>query len=530
MTKLDYEIGDVGFLVQQIGELYSSPQNAFKEYSVNSVDAFQENIGDTKKLSKLEIGIVVNQTNGSILMQDNGVGMTYEFLSTIPQRIGLSTKRGLADLRGEKAFGMLAYQRFAEEMEVYSRSVEEGSGDINFLRMIAKQKQYEAKKVDEWFVGNTEYGTQIRFTGIPSEYIKRYFQPGKLKKTLSEIFSPLLREDFLNIKVGYLYKDGTMQKLEIVEPIDYSGDRIANEKFQINYVKHKQPKGGNGKIIVHVDPDRKNGLVNVYNKGILVGNVSLLEELPENPWKTGKVIGEINEDFMTLIPSREGYVAQPKKRSLFVEKIRNLEQTVKSELKTSNQDKTKNENEQYAQKILDTIRDSYQKIIGNYFNKSSLTKGKRGDPEDEVEDDPTTTTKTRMYGKRNNPTEKPGRPTVKSKPGGRKEKVRKGKTNQGNFIVEFDQFDLEENNLQSKLGLVGNVIMINTDHENYQLVKTKTSKDMQRYLGLAISKEIAYSDFKRKIEKEKLPPIEQGHILTELTMGLYQAICGNLKL
>ena len=53
MTKLDYEIGDVGFLVQQIGELYSSPQNAFKEYSVNSVDAFQENIGDTKKLSKL---------------------------------------------------------------------------------------------------------------------------------------------------------------------------------------------------------------------------------------------------------------------------------------------------------------------------------------------------------------------------------------------------------------------------------------------------------------------------------------------
>ena len=34
----------------------------------------------------------------------------------------------------------------------------------------------------------------------------------------------------------------------------------------------------------------------------------------------------------------------------------------------------------------------------------------------------------------------------------------------------------------------------------------------------------------KAVDKNKLPPIEQGHTLTELTMGLYVALCNDLKL
>jgi len=117
MPEKDIQFPDKGFILQQIGT-YDHPHDAFKEYLSNSIDSRSGN-------NVVNINVVVDRDKGLLVVEDDGEGMSFNFLESVPERVGESAKRGIKDKIGRKAVGLFSYHTFGPPSEIglYTREI-----------------------------------------------------------------------------------------------------------------------------------------------------------------------------------------------------------------------------------------------------------------------------------------------------------------------------------------------------------------------------------------------------------------------
>lgn len=510
--KIEYKIPNAGFVLDQIQHLYSSPHLAFKEYLSNSID----NHGN-------EIKIYVSKANNLLIIQDNGTGMSIADLEKIPQSIGTSSKRGIESARGEKAFGLLAYPSLgANQCQIFSKNSPD-SRTYNYLRM--NKDNLEDAFVDEMSGDSLldseiefEKGTRVVLNGISEDIINRYFTPSVIKDFVGDMFAPLLRRGVVEVTVGY---SGKKTKLIPVEAPQYLGEKVLEDIIQHEYNKDGKKIVGEIELRLFVNSKGTNDKVRHYNKGVKVLNsLSFYDELSEMPWESGKLLGEVNENFLTLIPSREAPVRTGSRYEFFINTLKESEDYLNEEIDRLKVNYEKHECEDFANNFLRAIDAVVRDMREQY---PSWVRGKEGDEKKKVIEEGGEGS-THMGEKSASEPDEHNRSAVKPDERGKEDFIRRARKVISSFYQpKFEVFGLEKQNLRSELDTVFNHIKINIGHPEY---KERSKKDERnKYVALILSKEIAYGEFKQLIERSEIKDsaraVEQAHNLTEIITEFY---------
>lgn len=309
--KVPYELKNTDFVIGQISQLYAAdPVGALKEYVTNSIDAFSDASLKGQKI-KARIGVVINKEDGTVTVQDNALGMSYDFLSQIPRSIGESSRRGIKEMRGEKAFGMLAYCGFGQSADVLTRTSND-NGSYSNLVMRRDELSADVGRLESRVVKAAvrfDTGTRVTVSGVPRKTIEDYFTPQKLKHALGETYEPLLRSNEVEIYVGW---HGRNERLEKVEPSEHKGEPVLSD---LSPTSKKIIRLGNGshvagelEVNLWLNPDGLNEKVGFYSKGVRAfDNIGKLKEL-DDLWSSGKLGGYVNANFVSLTPERAGVI------------------------------------------------------------------------------------------------------------------------------------------------------------------------------------------------------------------------------
>ena len=518
-TVIPYKIGDSQFVIDQIARLYSHPHLAFKEYISNSID--------NKTTDLLEIGIVVNKKDGRIIIQDNGHGIDIESLAKIPTSIGFSSKRGFKTSIGEKGFGLLAYPSVgASQCQVFTRI--ENDSMINYLQMIKGKDSaiVEQKSPSELLYGDFAHGTQVVLHGISEDFISRYFTPSHIKSLVSSTFSPLLRNNIVKVKVGYL---GKGEKLIPIQPQEYSGEQVLEDKVEIEYIKDDKLNKGILEFYLFINPKGTSEKVNYFNKGVLVlKSISSLDELSDLPWSSGKLSGEINEDFLSLIPSREAPIREGAKFNAFIDLLKEQEEYLNEEINRLKIRATRHRCSEFATQFLKAIDAIYKELSFTSpppRSRTSSSTGFSGDSTKNLESN--IQNNTEHQDSKENSSEKPIGNTMRQSSVKQQENESVVKIPRTRRIISalytphFDSFDLDKNHLRSELDHTYGHVRINQEHDDFMAAQSNPDKKaLDRYIGLLLSKEIAIGELSKRTEQGVGIP-HDDHTLSEMVAEIY---------
>lgn len=313
MENVALRIANEKAVLRQLFSLYGAdPVTGLKEYVSNGVDA--KISGQT-----VTIGIVVNKNDGTVIIQDNGLGMSYHKLRSLPESIGESASRLDPSKRGEKALGLLAFGGFGERATIVSRQY--GGADPFGVLMLDKADVKASVRELTALNGlgpEFSHGTRVAIYGVKRQTIEHYFQPAKLRGALQEVYDPMLRRGELVLSVGW---QGKTEKLESVDEIArrgvYFGDHNLVTPSLVVPKLGCAPVQGGVELYFFIDGDNSTGKIGVYNKGVrVIPSITSIREFNRSPWNSGRVDGSIDEDFCELIPSRDGYVRDQRFESL----------------------------------------------------------------------------------------------------------------------------------------------------------------------------------------------------------------------
>lgn len=521
MVRVGYKIGDQVFVIQQIQSLYGHPHKAFREYISNSVD-------NREGANVENIEIIINKPQQQIIIQDDGAGMDVEELRRIPASIGLSSKKGIETARGEKGFGMLAYPSCgARECIVYSRNVN-SHGTLTGRLMMREDRSWA--DVDQIDYKNLPFepfniGTRVILGGISERTFKHYFNLSQIKNMISETFSPLLRKGVIEVKIRQAGK--RKYSPQIVDPLEYNGKLVLDDTASLSYRKDKQNKEGHIDFYLFINPEGRNEKVRHYNKGVKVlDSVSVLDELSNLPWASGKLTGEIDEDFLTLNPERDAINREggrnAKRYIFFVDTLKSLEDKLRGEVERHKTIARRTKLEKFAYEFVRNLDYVYREMKGKM---PVLVLGKEGDEVKKVRLDKSKDKgSTRMGGERDGESSNIGREVVIEDERGEERPVRRARRILSSaYEFDFVDFETKQQSLRSELDEIYSRIRINTSHPEYkQTSESGDEKVLNRYISLLISKEIACAEFRRLCKEGLINPVENVHFLSEIFAEFYQ--------
>jgi hypothetical protein len=513
MTTGKVKISNPEFVIEQIGRGYSSVSDAFKEYTTNAVDAIIQD----PNLKKGSIDIIVNKNQRWALIQDNGIGMNYQKLSNVMERIGDSVKRYDKQSRGEKGLGNLAFMTFADNLTFVSKSGDDESNLVNLLRLDSSLNYYVnplrpedlgLPEIVKELTSRISHGTIVYFKDLDERILEKNFLPSKLEMLMSEMYTPILKSDKISIKISYIGKDSKIKSVE-PGPLDFGDEPYLDTSIEVADVRLKDSKIGKGKIdfFIVINPQGSNDKIRVYHRGIKVSGdlscVNLLDK--QEPWNSGKLRGYIDDDFLTLNLPRNSFEFNENFK-LWLPKIEEMGEFLGVELKKYRSKKDK-EAYEIADKVIGAIDVIYKQLeLSKFFAKKRKPK-KEGGKEEEPETP-----------------EEPGTPEPPSSPRGPRRTLP--------FRPDFDGFGLDEASLRSKV--VGKFIKINTNHPDYKkYYEGKDELDGADYLLDLMSKEIGFVAAKNLLtenEDERLSVDEVVRKTKEIASNIYYGAQKQLEL
>jgi len=277
-------------------------------------------------------------------------------------------------MRGEKAFGILAYCGFGDRAHVVTRTVHD-NGSYSFMRMEKDSLEAELDHVDEKIVERQmgpgfREGTRVKIFGVNRQTIDNYFTPAKLKYAIGEMYDPILRSKDAEIHIGWNGKD---QRLEQVKPVHRKGGIVLSDLVETpeKVIKLKDDTHVVGELEVQLwlDPDEQHGKVGFYNKGVKVlDSIARLNEFDSSPWNSGRLSGYINANFCKLMPGRDGIV-RDKGFECLMQLLKTYEPKLKELVKQAEDESTKKN----SSAIIEQIREELGEIYTNSPNP--FTKG-----------------------------------------------------------------------------------------------------------------------------------------------------------
>ncbi len=526
--QVDFQIKGIGYAISQIGGAYERPDSALKEPISNSIDS--------RLKEGVSIGLIVNKEDRNILESDNGRGMSLDELKSIPQSIGYSQKRFQGDKIGRRQFGFLAFLSFARGCRIISRKVGQESGTYNFLHLqreeIEGQKptaSYDvlnAKQIKDLGLVPIENGTYVLIDGIEKEDLfDKYFSPPKLARLFGELYSPLIREGEVTITVkGTGYRN---RKPIQVEEIRYSGEKVLEEVIEVEYTGKDEKTGekiekiGNIDILIYIDSEASGGKVGHYNNGLrIMPSLTRLEEFNHAPWNTGKLVGEVNEDFLPINLSNTAALPNSRRLEIFQDALRRYETNLNSRIKRLVVSRQKSKEEEFAEQLLRHFDIAYKDFYDGISSLSMGSKPQEKQPKGVIHG--VVERGIRSKGRRKIGREQ-GRDTGKKDFG-------KGikKTLSRNYSVSFEPFDIEENHKMSRLDEYMGVIAINTSHSEFENLESE--KDKKIYSSSLIATRIAQGELTKVRGNEILDEETGVEWMVDLREHLYQHALRSLNL
>ncbi len=185
-----FQINLGGIIDLLSNHLYSGPEVFVRELMQNATDA----ITARQKLEKGFVGDIRMEIHSSkgkpptVMMSDNGIGLTPEEVHTFLATIGLSSKRALegesqTDFIGQFGIGILSCFVVSDAITVYSKSAK---ADTKAVEWKAKPDgTYTLKEIDR----DLEPGTQVWLTAKAG--CEEHFDPARVKE-LAKHFGGLL--------------------------------------------------------------------------------------------------------------------------------------------------------------------------------------------------------------------------------------------------------------------------------------------------------------------------------------------------
>jgi|ETNmetMinimDraft_2_1059921.scaffolds.fasta_scaffold13666_2 hypothetical protein len=492
MTKGNLQISEQGqnrLIVEMAGQYGTRPIDALKEYVTNAVDA----------LSGVENGLVsvlLKPDINSIVVQDNGMGMSTEELERLPISIGESAKYDKVDQRGEKGVGLLAFGSLGMRMHIISR---QSRGDqYGYLRYeISKNKEnitYELSSVNDRdmhnFGGSFNYGTQI-LINVDEKKFRNKFKSTLVKGELQEIYHPLLCED----EIGFELEVGDKKRERILAKRP-RGASIIDEDVSFQTRKAKDLVDHVFHVNLNFDKDTDSGRIGVYSKGVMVYKsiLDLDEDLIQGCelWKCRQLKGYIDDPNLTLTIGRDKIDSQRNSNAYngLVEMLVSLDDLywpgVEERLEKSRTEKDR--------KLIHTIHSKLQRVF-EYENLDPLNKKAKPESEKQTID----------WGVHEDKTE--------NVPERRKRKKRTSPFG----MPELSNFEIGERDLRSRLeDRTGEApfIRINEGHEDYQkiVVEKPQSAEAELYIVRAMAGPMALWESTKAVEDGSTYVSTEQHI------------------
>ena len=286
MAKVKLHTGTGVFAV--LANVCRNPQEALKQFVENAADAIEQASAQGGRISiKLKYepsgnGHVQN-TLKSIVIEDNGVGMSQEKMHQVLGRIGDSEKINLA-LRGEQGIGILAFALIAEEIHLAS-GVEEGKPSSCLVlkrswlksgraEIIARCPSHEHKR----------RGTTVFLEGILPE-IAPQLSKARIREYLGQQFASDLRANLYEMTISDDHES------EAIHPQHFRGVKVMSTSL---------PLGRSRSVFIelYVLPWEVNdAVVGLYGRGgTRICSLTDLPDFKEVPWADRRLEGYIRCD------------------------------------------------------------------------------------------------------------------------------------------------------------------------------------------------------------------------------------------
>jgi hypothetical protein len=315
MEKTTLEIGNVQNVLLILGSLYS-PVDAASEYFANSMDAHAKNI---------EI-LFGKDTKGSyVLFSDDGDGIDYDGLRRVAKNIGNSIKKieTNSDSIGQFGIGILGFVTFGDEMHIVSRKnatdilseLIVNKGIVDCVIETSKRKNLKLSK---------DHGTDV--------YIYYKEKTPLRSNHLVTHISEKYRHSLLKNPINAIVKTGRNRTYEI-RAFVIRGTSIYSHKFKTNY----------GDITFQIylsDYEASNSPIKIIRKGVVICNLTDIDEFKRNPWNHKKITGEIIFDSLEITADRKSVLQNDPQFDIFKEKVLFIEKTIDSYIEEQKRQKT----------------------------------------------------------------------------------------------------------------------------------------------------------------------------------------------
>lgn len=303
----EIEFPKKGNVMRLLGEVYEDIRDALGEFISNAEDA---------EASAVRMHLL---GRSRIVVEDNGTGMTREELRTVPTRVGDSIRALQEGKIGEKGIGILGFQAFADRCSIISRA--RGSKGTWKLSLVAGDPRFRVSSVAH---GLPRSGTQVVIAGIRTGRT-RVFAKKSLIAWLQTKYRSSLQERRFRLEV----LDGSERV--ILRPAGYGGVPVKLSPVRTRY--------GPVKVNLFVSPMATSFRVGIVHRGRrVIRDATDLPELDHEPWRSGKVQGEIACDFCKQTTGRAGFVRDDKRYEAWVEAVRRIEGPVSKALSRAQED------------------------------------------------------------------------------------------------------------------------------------------------------------------------------------------------
>jgi hypothetical protein len=298
------EIGDVTKAIFHLGNVYEDPRDALAEFITNSIDA---------RATQIVVQLHRRGAKGSIEITDDGDGMTASDLSRIARSLCDSIKADDERTVGEKGIGILGFQEIADECEIVSRTARQPA--THTLHLKKGTREYTIVEAGK---KPPVQGTAVRLSGVEKSRMRQF--------TLAKLDEHLKRK----FRVHLLAGDVRITVVEGRKAVHVQPDHYKGVPFFVNEVRTQY---GDIRLDLYVNPSGRSESVAVYHKGNLVlDSITQLDEFAGDPWASGKVTGEISNDFNKPTTGRSGFMHHSKKWPVWVQGIRGIEAQLQAEV------------------------------------------------------------------------------------------------------------------------------------------------------------------------------------------------------
>ena len=347
MVYIRPEIGRIGQerAILEVGDIYTDPLLAFKEYVTNGVDAIYRRMREEKGFSGGVLDIKIDPSNGRVVVSEDGIGMPVDRVRALPASIFAGDKLGRPDERGEKGIGLLSFismggRNRGTNVDIISRVARQGNyGHLNYSvkdgRLYPDFSTLTEGDVEKLFFGGFEQGTRVVLNLNRAIFNDHFKNPVDIRKFLRDTYNPLLINNNVLVCLEDMASGKGSQPLEHGR---YPGEPIIGDRGKTYQYEAIADLGEGGKgteifrfhALLFADPDSRTRKIGLYAKDVRVYD-SIARLLERDPavaalplWSSGYISGFINNLNLGLVLGRDGIRRGTQPYKMLVKKLQEM--------------------------------------------------------------------------------------------------------------------------------------------------------------------------------------------------------------